>query len=75
MSNPVRLQSIGVYLPNRRESNDELAERLGFQREFLEQKMGVLCRSVKEAGETTGDLAVRAFEDLRVRASLPVEQI
>lgn len=75
MSNPVRLQSIGVYLPSRRDSNLELAERLGFSRDFLEQKMGVLRRSVKEAGETTSDLAVRAFEDLRVRASLPIEQI
>ncbi len=71
----VRLQSIGVYLPSRRDCNLELAERLGFQRDFLEQKLGVMWRSVKEAGETTSDLAVRAFEDLRARANLPLDQI
>lgn len=70
-----RLQSIGIYLPARRESNWEKAEHLGFARDFLEQKLGVVERSIKEPGETNSDLCVRAFDDLRQRTGLPVDQI
>ncbi|MFM9961018.1 MAG: ketoacyl-ACP synthase III [Planctomycetaceae bacterium] len=70
-----RMQSIGIYLPERRESNWEKAEQLGFARDFLEHKLGVVQRSIKEPGETNSDLCVRAFDDLRQKTNLPIEQL
>jgi len=74
-SHPVRIRSIGLYLPEQRESNYEKAVRVGFQREFLEDKLGVVARSVMEPGETTSDLAIRAFNALAQRTTLPTEEI
>ncbi len=73
--NHLRIRSIGLYLPDKRESNYEKAERLGFTRDFLENKLGVVARSVMEPGETTSDLAVRAFNALAQRAELPLDEI
>lgn len=70
-----RMQSIGRYLPMLRESNWEKAEQLGFSRDFLEHKLGVVQRSIKESGQSNTDLCVCAFEDLRQRTNLPMEQL
>lgn len=72
---PARIRSIGIYLPDRRESNYLKAERVGFDREFLENKLGVIARSVMDAGETTSDLAVRAFNALADRSDLPRDEV
>jgi 3-oxoacyl-[acyl-carrier-protein] synthase-3 len=74
-SHQVRIRSIGLYLPSQRESNYEKAERVGFEREFLENKLGVVARSVMEKGETTSDLAIRAFDALALRTELPRDEI
>jgi 3-oxoacyl-[acyl-carrier-protein] synthase-3 len=74
-SNHVRIRSIGLYLPDKREANYEKAERVGFDRDFLEHKLGVVALSVMEPGETTSDLAIRAFDDLAGRMELPTKQI
>ena len=73
--NHVRIRSIGLHLPTRRESNYEKAEQLGFDRSFLENKLGVVSRSVMEPGETTSDLAIRAFNALVERIELPLDEI
>jgi 3-oxoacyl-[acyl-carrier-protein] synthase-3 len=71
----LRIRSIGLYLPSKRESNLEKAERVGFERDFLERKLGVLQRSVMEPGETTSDLGIRAFKALARRSELPCDAI
>ena len=71
----VRLRSIGLHLPSTRVSNYEKAEKVGFDRDFLENKLGVVARSVMEPGETTSDLAIRAFQDLAGRTDLPRDEI
>ena len=70
-----RIQSIGIYIPTTREPNWEKAEQLGFERDFLEHKMGVVQRSIREPGETNTDLCVRAFDALRQKTNLPLDQI
>lgn len=72
---PVRMRSIGLYLPEKRESNDDKAEQAGFDRDFLVNKLGVVSRSIMEPGETSGDLAIRAMNALLERTGLPREQI
>lgn len=70
-----RVHAIGTYLPAKRESNAEKAKRFGFADDFLENKLGVLARAVKEPGETRSDLCIRAFEDLCTRTQLNAEDI
>ncbi len=74
-SNSLRIGSIGCYLPSHRSSNYEKAERLGFDRDFLENKLGVVARAVMSPGETTSDLAIRAFHDLATRSTWSQDQI
>lgn len=71
----VRIHSIGTYLPDRREDNAVRAQAVGFDSEFLTDKLGVLRRSVKEPEETTSDLSIKAFEDLMARTDVPVDDI
>ncbi len=71
----IRIRSIGVHIPTTRESNYEKAEQVGFDRHFLENKLGIISRSVMEPGETTSDLALHAFHALMERTDLGREQI
>ena len=71
----LRISSIGTYLPERRLSNSELVEGLGFSEEFLQEKLGVLRRSAKEPGETNSDLCAKAFEDLAARVDFKSDDI
>ena len=71
----IRIRSIGTHIPTMRESNYEKAEQVGFGRDFLENKLGVVSRSVMEPGKTTSDLAIHAFDELEERSTLAREQI
>ncbi len=73
--NPIRIRSIGIHLPSKRELNYEKAERVGFERDFLENKLGVVSRSVMEPGESTSDLGIRAFRALEQRSELSCDEI
>ena len=73
--NELRIRAIGSYVPGRRDSNYEKAESLGFDRDFLENKLGIVARSVMDPGETTSDLGIRAFRALVERVELPIDQI
>jgi 3-oxoacyl-[acyl-carrier-protein] synthase-3 len=72
---PPRIRSIGVYLPTTREPNWQKAEQLGFERDFLEHKMGVVQRSIREPGATNTDLCLHAFHDLQQRTKLALDEI
>lgn len=71
----VRVHAIGVYLPLTRESNVARAEEFAVTRAFLEDKLGVLERAVKQKEEATSDLCVKAFQDLNADGTLNREQI
>jgi len=72
---PIRIRSIGLYIPSMRASNYEKAKKVGFDRDFLENKLGVVARSVMEPGATTSDLAIRACNALVERTGLPRDEI
>jgi 3-oxoacyl-[acyl-carrier-protein] synthase III len=65
------LAAIASHRPARVLENDELVARFGFEREFLEQKIGVRRRYLCGPDESVSDLAVAAAE--RVLASSRVE--
>jgi 3-oxoacyl-[acyl-carrier-protein] synthase-3 len=58
------IRGIGVYLPPERVSNLEHAPQLGFDEPFVRNKIGVIHRTLKQPGEETSDLCVKAFENL-----------
>lgn len=58
------IAAIASYKPSRFITNDELVARFGFEREFLEQKLGIERRYVCAEDEAVSDLAVAACERL-----------
>jgi len=61
------IRAIGTYLPEQVVGNDELIERFGWDRAFLEDKLGIHERRVAAPGEGAADMAVAAAEDLLAR--------
>ena len=45
------IRAIGTYLPERTLGNDELIERFDWDREFLEDKLGIHQRHIAAEGE------------------------
>ena len=71
----VRLRSIGVYLPADRESNLERLDKFGITHQFLENKLGVIERAIKQSDEKTSDLCVKAFQDLNADGEINLDDI
>lgn len=59
------IEAIGSYLPQTKIDNHQTGERWGLTPDFIETKIGVTERLIKDAEEDTSDMAVRAFEALR----------
>ena len=57
------IRAIGTYLPERTIGNDELIERFEWDREFLEDKLGIHQRHIAAEGEGAADMGVAAAED------------
>jgi 3-oxoacyl-[acyl-carrier-protein] synthase III len=63
----VGIKDVAGYLPGTRRRNVDIAERLGFQLDFLTNKVGVEMRYESGADESTSDMCVKAFERLKAR--------
>lgn len=59
------IEAIGSYLPQTKLDNYEAGTRWDLKPDFIESKIGVTERLVKDADEDTSDMAVNAFEALR----------
>ncbi|HVS08750.1 MAG TPA: ketoacyl-ACP synthase III [Planctomycetota bacterium] len=59
--------AVASYVPARAVENAELAQRFGFERAFLEEKIGIERRYVCAPDEAVSDLAVAAAERLLER--------
>lgn len=64
------IELIETYLPNVIITADELASKLGFDPEFVSNKIGVKQLYIAEDQENTSDLAVQAMEKLLERNPL-----
>lgn len=60
-----KIVAVGCYLPPARRSNYPQAERFGYEPAFIENKLGFTAVAVKDADETTLDMCLRAYQDLR----------
>lgn len=64
---PPGIAAVASYLPEAVLTNDELVERFGFDRAFLDDKIGVRQRHVAAPDEAVSDMAVKAAESLLAR--------
>jgi len=58
------IEEIGFYIPAERISNYKRKEQFGIDDHFIEEKIGIRQVAVKDSGEDTSDLCVKAFDDL-----------
>ncbi len=71
----ISIAQIGTYLPENRKSNLDLLDKFEVDRDFIENKIGVLNRAYKESDQSASDLCLKAFEDLKARTSIDLDQI
>lgn len=69
------IEQIASYLPATRASNMDLAEKFDLEADFIENKIGVLERCVKDADEDTSDMAVKALNALVTKSGLALDEI
>ncbi len=65
----------GSYLPERRITNQELADRLDTSDAWIRERTGIMQRHVAAEGETTSDLACHAARQALARGGLCVADI
>ena len=69
------IRAIGTYLPEQVVGNDELIERFGWDRAFLEDKLGIAERHIAAEGEGAAAMGTAAAEDLLGRADLARDDV
>ncbi len=69
------IQEIGVYIPEKKVSNLELKEKFNIDDTFIEKKIGVKQRAVKEPTEKASDLCVKAFQNLKQKVDINKDEI
>lgn len=69
------IKSIGVYIPETKESNFDLLNRFDITEEFITRKIGVHSRAIKNKTDNTSDLCVKAFYNLKSKTDIDIEKI
>lgn len=71
----IGIKSLGVYVPEKRVSNEELAEKIDTSDEWIVSHTGIKNRHIASEEQTTSDLAVFAAEKALAEAGLDPEQL
>jgi len=71
----IKIPAIGTYLPVDRQLNSKKAEKFGYDSNFLNNKLGFTSVALKGKEETTLDMCVKAFENLKQKIELNVKDI
>ena len=69
------ISSVGMYVPEKRVTNDELAKIVDTSDEWIRERTGIRERRVVADGQSNSDLSVKAIEDCLRRASVSPEEI
>jgi len=62
MARTAVISTVGHYLPQRREANDELAQRMDTSDEWVRTRTGIAARARAGADEATSDLGIKAAQ-------------
>jgi len=71
----VYIRSIAAYVPQKRVSNDELAQEVDTSDEWIQSHTGIKNRHICAADEVTSDLAVKAAKTAIKRAEIDISEI
>lgn len=69
------IEAVGSYLPETKIDNHMAGQRWALKSDFIENKIGVTERLVKDPVEDTSDMAVKAFEALRRKTGQDLNDI
>lgn len=69
------IKKIAGYLPPDRVSNYDKKDKFGVDDNFIENKLGVITRTVKNKDERASDLCLKAYENLSGKIDLKKEDI
>ena len=69
------IRSIGSYIPEKRVTNDELAERIDTSDEWIRSHTGIGARHIADDNEATSDLGYRAAVEALACGGVAVEEI
>ena len=69
------LAAIASYVPERVIDNDEIIARFGFERAFLDDKLGIARRHIARSDESVADMAVAAASELLKRGQVDAKDI
>lgn len=61
----IGIKKISSYLAKNKRSNFDLIEKFGINESFIEKKLGIKNIRIKDEGEDTSDLCVRAYKELK----------
>lgn len=75
MNKEVKIIAIGTYIAKNIQSNYNKSKRFGYDDNFLENKLGFKSISVRNEDETTLDMCLSAFEDLRKKVDIDLNDI
>lgn len=60
----ISIKSIGIYIPDKKIDNVSSASTLGRDTHFVDKRLGIRKRAVKEVSQKASDLALKAIRDL-----------
>jgi 3-oxoacyl-[acyl-carrier-protein] synthase-3 len=69
------IRSIGAYVPERRVTNDELAESIDTSDEWIRSHTGIKARHISAPDQSASDMAVEAARTAMERAGIGKEEI
>lgn len=69
------IKEIASYLPEKKVSNYNQKNKFETDDDFIKNKIGVECFSIKEESEKASDLCVKAFENLSKKNTISTELI
>ena len=75
MTEPIGIVSTGVYLPAERMSGEEIARLSGLPKEVVEQKMGILEKTIPGIEDHTCEMGIRAAKRAIKKAGIGASEI
>ena len=70
-----RILGIGSYLPEKRITNDDLAQMVETSDEWISQRTGIKARHIADDSEKTSDLALKAAQNALSQANIHPNEI
>lgn len=70
-----KIQSVGIYLPLKKLTNDDLSKMVDTSDEWIQTRTGIKERRIAEANETTTFMAIEAAKNALSRANLKPHDI